>query len=165
MARVPNTHGGGTRTNMNRLRLEQTTSLDDALIAAGYKMIDYVVYKDGIEIGMSVPQKRLYTYFLNPHHINYKDYNSKEWHPDEAFIHYELKTAFIIEKKFQHSSGSVDEKLPNCHFKKLEYRKLFSPLDFKVEFIYIFNDWFKDPRYKDTLEYIKTMGCHYFYNS
>lgn len=131
---------------------------------AGYQRKGHVVYDGTTEIGMSVPQKRLYTYFLTPHNIDYRDYNSKEWHPDEAFINYELKTAFIIEKTFQHSPGSVDEKLPNCHFKKLEYQKLFSPLNFNVEFIYIFNDWFKDPRYKDTLDYIKTMGCHYFYN-
>lgn len=164
MARIPNMYGGGARTNANGLRFEQTTSLDNALKNAGYEINGHVVYKDGAEIGMSVPQKEIYTYFLMPHHINYKDYNSKEWHPDEAFINYTLKTAFIIEKKFQHSSGSVDEKLPNCHFKKKEYQKLFSPLHFKVEFIYIFNDWFKDPRYKDTLQYIEDMGCHYFYN-
>ena len=36
--------------------------------------------------------------------------------------------------------------------------------NFKVEFIYIFNDWFQDPRYKDTLQYIIDTGCHYYYN-
>ena len=70
-------------------------------------------------------------------------------------------TLTIIPKN---GDGSVDEKLPGCHFKKLEYQKLFNPLDFKVEFIYLFNDWFLDKRYRDTLDYIKSMGCHYFYN-
>ena len=37
-------------------------------------------------------------------------------------------------------------------------------LHFDVEFIYIFNDWFLDERYRDTLDYIEYMGCHYFYN-
>lgn len=164
MTKTPNTHGGGARTNANGLKFEQTTSLNDALIAAGYQKKEHVIYNGNQKIGMSVPQKQLYTYFLIPNNIDYREHNSKEQHPDEAFIHYKLKTAFIIEKKFQHSSGSVDEKLPSCHFKKLEYQKLFSPIYFNVEFIYIFNDWFKDPRYKDTLEYIETMGCHYFYN-
>ena len=31
MTRIPNTHGGGAKTNMNGLRFEQTTSLNDAL--------------------------------------------------------------------------------------------------------------------------------------
>ena len=55
-------------------------------------------------------------------------------------------------------------KPPGCHFKNLEYQKLFSPLQYDVEFIYIFNDWFLDKRYDDTLDYIEAMGCHYFYN-
>lgn len=88
----------------------------------------------------------------------------REWRPDEVFINFANNTAYIIEKKFQSCAGSVDEKLPGCHFKKLEYEKLFHPLDFNVEFIYIFNDWFLDKRYRDTLDYIKKMGCHYFYN-
>lgn len=106
----------------------------------------------------------MYTYFLNPHGIHYYDYNSKEWRPDEAFVNFENNTVYIIEKKFQNCAGSVDEKLPGCHFKKLEYQKLFNPLHFDVEFIYIFNDWFLDERYRDTLDYIEYMGCHYFYN-
>ena len=74
------------------------------------------------------------------------------------------KTAFIIEKKFQSSSGSVDEKLPSCHFKKREYEKLFFPLGYPVVFIYVFNDWFQHSMYRDTLQYIEDMGCYYFFN-
>lgn len=44
-------------------------------------------------------------------------------------------------------------------------KKLFEPLSYKVEFIYIFNDWFKQDQYKDVLEYIREMGCWYFFNS
>ena len=164
MSKVPNKFGGGAQTNKNGLSFEQTTSLDQALINAGYKVIDHIVYKDGVKLGMSVPQKKLYTCFLTPIGINYADYNSKEWHPDEAFINLGNRTAYIIEKKFQNCAGSVDEKLPSSHYKKEEYQKLFAPLNFAVEFIYIFNDWFKSPKYKDTLDYIKKMGCYYFYN-
>lgn len=166
MSKTPNTHGGGANTNLNGLHFEQTTSLDKALKNAGYNIDEdkHEVYRGTQLIGMSVPQKKLYTYFLNPSGINYKDYNSKEWHPDEAFVNFENSTVYIIEKKFQNGAGSVDEKLPGCHFKKMEYQKLFNPLNFNVEFIYIFNDWFLDKRYRDTLDYIKYMGCHYFYN-
>lgn len=34
---------------------------------------------------------------------------------------------------------------------------------YKVEFYYVFNDWFKQSGYKDTLEYIEEMGCKYFW--
>ena len=164
MARRPNTHGGGARTNQNGLHFEQTTSLDDALANSGYHIINHADLRETHQIGMSVPQKKLYTCFLNPKGIYYSDFNSKEWRPDEAFINFENNTAYIIEKKFQNCAGSVDEKLPGCHFKKLEYQKLFNPLSFDVEFIYIFNNWFLDEKYRDTLEYIKQMGCYYFYN-
>lgn len=164
MARIPNTHGGGAQTNQNGLHFEQTTSLDSALVHAGYEVINHVVYSNGCEIGMSVPQAHIYSDFLKPNGINFADYNSKAWRPDEAFINYDNRTAYIIEKKFQNCAGSVDEKLPSCHFKKWEYEKLFTPLGYHVEFIYIFNDWFKASKYKDTLEYIEHMGCCYFYN-
>lgn len=164
MARQPNRFGGGARTNANGLYFEQTTSLDSALEEAGYEVRNHNVYKDGINIGMSVPQSRLYKYFLAPNGINYKDYNSKKWHPDEAFINYKNGTVYIIEKKFQNTAGSVDEKLPSCDFKKWEYSKLFSPLNFHVEFIYIFNDWFENPKYRDTLAYIEATNCYYFFN-
>ena len=58
----------------------------------------------------------------------------------------------------------MDEKLPNCHFKKWEYQKLFSPLNMWVEYVYLLNDWFRAEQYKDTLDYIELMGCHYFFN-
>lgn len=43
MSRTPNTHGGGARTNKNGLHFEQTTSLDNALCNAGYKVTNYEV--------------------------------------------------------------------------------------------------------------------------
>lgn len=164
MPKQPNKFGGGAKTNANGLYFEQTTSLATALEHAGYKLITYRVYQDEENIGLSVPQNNIYTNFLEPNGINYKNYNSKKWRPDEAFVNFHTKTVYIIEKKFQNTAGSVDEKLPSCHFKKLEYEKLCSPLGYKVEFIYVFNDWFTDPRYQDTLKYIEQMGCHYVYN-
>lgn len=161
--RMPNVYGGGANTNVNGLKFEQTTSLDSTLVRKGFEIIDNEVYYQDRKIGWSVGKNKLYTKFLTPQNIDYKQYNSKRWQPDECFINELNQTAYIIEKKFQNSSGSVDEKLPGCHFKKMEYEKLFSPLGYKVQFIYIFNDWFEKDEYKDTKEYICMMGCSYFF--
>lgn len=164
MPRIPNRFGGGARTNANGLWFEQMTSLDNVLENAGFEVINCEVYDGRQLIGVSVPQNKIYTNFLEGEGIDYRDYNSKKWHPDECFVNFQNRTAYIIEKKFQNAPGSVDEKLPGCHFKRGEYEKLFNPLGIDVVFIYVFNDWFRDPRYRDTLEYIENMGCFYFYN-
>ena len=72
--------------------------------------------------------------------------------------------ANIIEVKHQQVNGSVDEKLQTCDFKKKQYIKLFSELNYKVEFMYILDEWFRKPQYKDTRDYIISVGCHYYYN-
>ena len=69
-----------------------------------------------------------------------------------------------IEMKSQEVTGSVDEKLQTCDFKKKQYKKLMSPLNIEVEYIYILNDWFKKAQYKDTLDYVISVGCQYYFN-
>lgn len=164
MARNVNIYGGGRNTNINGLGFEQTTSLDEALVNFGYYVQGCEIHDDVGIIGLSVPKYYLYKTFLRENNIDYRDYNSKQWLPDECFINLRTQTAYIIEKKFQNTAGSVDEKLPSCHFKKIEYMKLFEPLGFNVEYLYVFNDWFLQGQYKDTLEYIRNMGCYYFFN-
>lgn len=164
MPRQANTHGGGARTNANGLHFEQTTSLDSALTSAGYKVRGCEVYDGSRRIGLSVQKHDFYRYFLEPNHIDYTRFNSKKWLPDECYVNLENDTVYIIEKKFQNSSGSVDEKLPNCDFKRKEYEKLCNPLGYEVEYLYVFNNWFTQDIYRDTLEYIESVGCNYFYN-
>lgn len=164
MPRRVNTHGGGAQTNANGLSFEQTTSLNAALEKEGYTISGCEVYLNGTKVGLSVPKYALYSQFLEKNGIDYSIINSKKWLPDEAFINLSNKTVYIIEKKFQNSSGSVDEKLGGCEFKKQEYIKLCQPLGYNVEYIYIFNDWFKDPQYTDILNYIRSKNCFVFYN-
>ena len=71
---------------------------------------------------------------------------------------------FILEVKHQQTTGSVDEKLQTCDFKKKQYTKLLSELNYKVEFCYILDDWFKKDEYKDVRDYIISVGCKYYYN-
>ena len=164
MARIANKFGGGARTNVNGLHFEQTTSLDTALTNAGYRVAGYEVYDGVTRVGLSVQKHDFYKYFLIPHGIDFTEYNSKKWLPDECYVNLKTNTVFIIEKKFQNCAGSVDEKLPNCDFKKWEYEKLCNPIGFEVEYLYVFNNWFLQDVYRDTLEYIRMVGCNYFYN-
>lgn len=67
--------------------------------------------------------------------------------------------------KYQQGHGSVDEKLQTCDFKKKQYLKLVQPLGIKVEYVYLLNDWFENPSYKDVLDYIRSVDCHYTFNA
>lgn len=89
---------------------------------------------------------------------------SKKLLPDEALLVIVRETLFIIEVKYQQVPGSVDEKLQTCDFKRKQYLKLVAPLGLRVEYVYILNDWFKKPGYKDVLDYIHSVNCHYKFN-
>ncbi|ASW43905.1 hypothetical protein [Clostridium isatidis] len=160
-----NIYGGGKQTNINGLKFEQETDLQDALSnVPGYEIINNVIYYNGEYIGMLAKKHDLYKLILNPRGINYKEYISKQLLPDEALFLEKTNTIFIIEKKFQNVGGSVDEKLQTFGFKIYQYSKLFDPLKIKVKYFYLLNDWFKKPQYKDILDYMEINGCKYFFN-
>ena len=90
---------------------------------------------------------------------------SKKLLPDDALLVIVRETLFIIEVKYQQVEGSVDEKLQTCDFKRKQYQRLVRSLNYKVEYVYVLNSWFKDPRYKDVLDYIDSVNCHYRFDS
>ena len=69
----------------------------------------------------------------------------------------------IIEVKHQEVGGSVDEKLQTCDFKKKQYKRLMSVANIDVQYTYLLGDWFKNPKYKDVLDYIMSVGCEYYF--
>ena len=135
--------------------------------AVGYSVkkvkIGHEIYFEDKLVAQSFRKYELYK-FLELQGINYKKYLSKKLLPDDALYVIKENTLFIIEMKFQQVGGSVDEKLQTCDFKKKQSKKLFSELNFEVEYIYILNDWFKKKEYENTLEYIIDMGCSYYFN-
>jgi hypothetical protein len=160
-----NIYGGGSQTNANGLKFEQETDLRDALLKIpGYAVQGNTLYFNGNFIGTIASKHDLYRVLLEPNGVNHKEVISKKLLPDEAIYLESTKTVFIIEKKFQNVAGSVDEKLQTCGFKKRQYSKLFSPLCIRVEYLYIFNDWFSHPQYKDVLDFILENNCYYFFN-
>ncbi len=120
-----------------------------------------IARKDGIDISKT----KLRDWFKKEKNIDITDYLSWEFRPDEAYYLPETNEVIIYEKKFQRHKGSVDEKLAACDWKIKEYRRLFSACNInKVSYIYVFCDWFKQPRYTKLLEYIKSIdGCDYFF--
>ncbi|GAA7341880.1 hypothetical protein MLS218_03660 [Helicobacter pylori] len=83
--------------------------------------------------------------------------------PNNAIFVSSNNTFFILEKKYQGTNGSVDEKLQTCDFKLKQHKKLFKSLECQVEFIYILNKWFiEKPKYKDALDYIRSVNCQYY---
>lgn len=102
--------------------------------------------------------------FLETRDVDWRSILSKKLLPDDSIYVVINNTFFIIECKFQKVAGSVDEKLQTCDFKKKQYKKLLSQLNMDVEYIYLLNDWFKKPEYKDVLDYILSVGCSYYFN-
>ncbi len=161
MSKKPNIVGGGANTNLNGLDFEGRTDLLSALNKhPEFEVNGNSVMKNGKLVALYFEKHNLYKSFLKPKGIDYKTILSKKILPDGAIL--VDNTIYIIEKKFQGGSGSVDEKLQTCDFKKQQYIKLFSPLNIRVEYYYILNEWFDKPQYIDVFEYIESVGCRYF---
>lgn len=110
-------------------------------------------------------RKHAFYKFLEEEGIDWRPRISKQLLPDDALLVIVRETLFIIEVKYQQVEGSVDEKLQTCDFKRKQYLKLVVDLGLKVEYVYVLNDWFKDPRYRDVLDYINSVNCHYKFGS
>lgn len=106
-------------------------------------------------------KKNAFYKFLEENNIDWTKKIARKLLPDDALLVIVRDTLFIIEVKFQKVEGSVDEKLQTCDFKRKQYLKLVSDLGLKVEYVYVLNSWFKNEKYKDVLDYIHSVNCHY----
>lgn len=128
----------------------------------GYKYSYFILYNKE-QVARTFPKNDLYTFLEKEHNITWSDVLSKRLLPDDALYVVLNNTVYIIEKKNQVVAGSVDEKLQTCDFKRKQYKKLFSRINFEVEYIYLLSDWFKQPAYKDYLDYIISVDCQYYF--
>lgn len=160
---------GGAKTQTG-LNFEREVDFQDLLSAVpGYVIKNVrdqagkgVFYKDKL-VARCFRKHDFYRY-LEENKIKWEKLISKKLLPDDALLVIVRDTLFIIEVKYQQVAGSVDEKLQTCDFKRKQYLKLVSPLELKVEYVYVLNDWFKDPGYEDVLAYIHSVNCHYVFN-
>lgn len=153
--------GGNTKTGLNfEKRVNILTLLKKK---KGYDVRSDFIFYEGKEVARSFSKDALYKY-LGSKGLDYRKYISKKLLPDEAIYVIVNNTMFIVEIKFQKVEGSVDEKLQTCDFKRKQYAKLMAPLNIEVEYIYILNNWFRNPKYKDVLDYIISVGCQYYFH-
>ena len=153
------TGAGGANTNVNGLSYEDKTNLEPLYTVLKTEKIDKktelkTIKFPNYEISLiNANKSKLYKYLKG---INEKNTTlqpaagCKE--PDEAYIDNVRKTIFIIEKKFQQTEGSVDEKIQTGPFKKFHYSQQFP--NYKIHYIYCLSDWFKRAEYTSVLDYL-----------
>lgn len=153
------TGAGGANTNVNGLSYEDKTNLEPLYTVLKTEKIDKktelkTIKFPNYEISLiNANKSKLYKYLKG---INEKNTTlqpaagCKE--PDEAYIDNVRKIIFIIEKKFQQTEGSVDEKIQTGPFKKFHYSQQFP--NYKIHYIYCLSDWFKRAEYTSVLDYL-----------
>ena len=152
--------GGNTKTG---LVFEGKTDLATFLNNQnGYRVINDLVFYNVEEVARIFKKHGFYR-FLEEVGIDWRKIISKQLLPDDSIYVIVNNTLFIIECKYQQVAGSVDEKLQTCDFKRKQYQKLMSQVNIDVEYIYLLSDWFKNPKYKDVLDYIISMHCQYYF--
>ena len=158
---------GGANTNKNGLAYEQVTDLKDRFQICkkvNKTNIYEVVFKSHSDVYINANKSALHKYMHEKGEKNldlHPAAGCKE--PDEAYIDHKHSKIFIIEKKFQQGSGSVDEKIQTGVFKQLHYKELFP--NFKIYYIYCLSDWFKQNEYSSILNYLKINGIYVFWGS
>jgi hypothetical protein len=153
---------GGANTNKTGLAFERKTSLEEALLAADFDVQGFKVYQAD-ELRAELAPKHQFYKFLESKDVNWRPLISKRLLPDDALFSISGNRMNIIEKKWQETSGSVDEKLQTVGFKIRQYNKLLEPAGIELKFIYLLNDWFAKPEYDDVRDYILESGGSYHF--
>jgi len=156
--------GKGGSTTLTGIEFEKRIDLRTAFNnLPNYQVKGNDLIYNGKIVAKMYKKYELYNKFLTNLGVKWQSLASHRLVPDDSIFVLANNTLFIIEMKFQHGSGSVDEKLQTCDFKKKQYKKLLSETKIKVEYVYVLNDWFKQSRYKDVLNYIESVNCKFFF--
>ena len=161
------TGAGGANTNVNGLSYEEKTDLSTLYIECiqekkeKARTIKFAGYdKSLINVNKSALHKYMTKIGEKNSHLQ-PAAGCKE--PDEAYVDNSKKSVYIIEKKFQQTPGSVDEKLQTGPFKKRHYGKLFP--NYHIHYIYCLADWFKREEYESVLEYLDESDIPIFWGN
>lgn len=110
-------------------------------------------------------QHEFYHFLKKTYNIDWKNYLTRELFPDNGLFVAIRDTLFIIDIRPQRSKWFGDWKLQTCDFKRKQYMKLVHSLGWRVEYVYVLSDWFRKPKYRDVLDYIHSVNCHYMFNT
>ncbi len=162
---------GGAKTNLNGINFEQDVYLGKWIENAGFFLNDLSLRKDRIQIstilddqkqviGIYGRQGKIYEalkFWLDSSFSN--EYIalvfSAKIYPDAFIINFSRKTLYIFEKKWQQSSGSVDEKIQTGPFKLEMFQKLLKQFGVKVEYNYVLSDYYKNKKFRNVKDYYK----------
>lgn len=184
---------GGANTNRGGLKFENDTDLSARIkrdLPDEYLIEEYdveqsvrksssLVYKitrkkDNKEIGIITKQFQFYNVLKNEYGID--NQNHKQWKPDEVFFNFETNTVYIVEKKWQETAGSVDEKIFGFVNKRRLYQNNFNVVPGEpkptVEFSALFNrNWWLDGNkgnnlvsYADYFDNLRIDGIKIFFD-
>ena len=162
MRRRPNTVGGGAQTNVNGLAFERNSDIlamirkQTNYIVKGTQVLDF----SGNHLAEYYEKHKFYKYFLEPLGVDYTNIISSKLLPDGVIVN--GNNVYVVEMKYQNRTGSVDEKLQTCDFKKKQSQKLCKPIGYNLVYIYLLNEWFDQEKYDDVFEYMESVGCQYF---
>jgi hypothetical protein len=161
------TGAGGANTNINGLSYEDKTNLEELFSEInidkkmGTKTIKFINYDYEF---INANKSKLYKYLeQNGEKNNTLQQAAGCKEPDEAYIDVSRKIIFIIEKKFQQTPGSVDEKIQTGPFKKIHYSKQFP--NYTINYVYCLSDWFKRDEYKSVLDYLQENNIPVFWGN
>lgn len=133
-------------------------------LSGGGRSKAYDVYYKKDLVAQIFKQNSFYNFLKVKYNFDWKSVLSKRLLPDDSIYVVIDNVFFVIEIKHQECAGSVDEKLQTCDFKKKQYQKLLSRFNCKVEYVYLLNEWFRKPEYKDVLDYIISVGCKFYFD-
>jgi len=157
------TGAGGANTNANGLPYESMTDLRDRYnVINNNNNIKKIKFANSEKIFVTPIRKSRFLPMMS----NELDQNITPAHgckqPDEVYVDRINHVLFIIEKKFQNSSGSVCEKIQTPHFKKWQYERMFPA--YNIAYIYCLSDWFRR-NCQSELEYFEYLNIPVFWGN
>lgn len=156
------TGAGGSNTNKNGLPYEELTDLDNRItVIENNKYSKKITFDDNEKPFIKTKQSNLFKCMKDDIDTNIEKAHGCK-NPDECYIDQETKTMFIIEKKFQQTSGSVCEKIQTPDFKIWQYKRTFPKHN--IVYVYCLSEWFKK-NCKAEMEYLDYKNIPYFWGN
>lgn len=136
------TGAGGANTNANGLAFEHITVPQDFYeVVKNYQHHQEIRFFNSQKTYIHTKQSHFKKYMKDKINNNINVLHGAK-NPDEVYIDEEDKVVFIIEKKFQQTSGSIAEKLQTYSSKINNYKKRIP--GYNIVYIYCLSEWFKN---------------------